>query len=113
MRAQREEATRAHVAETLSWLQQWRTGRDRLTHYEATLIPLAAERTRAALAAYRGASGPLAAVLEARRMEVDTRMERLRLEMAGAALWAQLEYLNPAQHSVASAQGTAAQEQQR
>ena len=33
--------------------------------------------------------------LEARRMEIDIRMERLRLEMENAAAWAQLEYLIP------------------
>jgi hypothetical protein len=56
---------------------------------------LANERTRAALAAYRGAGSPLAAVLEARRMEIDTRMERLRLEMDAAGLWTRLQYLIP------------------
>ncbi len=61
----------------------------------APLIPLAAERTRAALAAYRGGGAPLSAVLEARRMEIDTRLERMRLEMENAGVWAQLEYLIP------------------
>jgi hypothetical protein len=37
-------------------------------------------------------------VLEARRMAIDTQMDRLRLEMETAALWAQLEYLIPAEH---------------
>ncbi len=98
MRAQREEATREHVAETLSWLQEWQSGRDRLAHYDSELIVLVAERTRAAMAAYRGGSGALSAVLDARRMEIDTRMDRLRLEMEAAALWAQLEYLIPPGH---------------
>ena len=61
---------------------------------------LAAERTRAAMAAYRGGSGALSAVLDARRTEIDTRMDRLRLEMEAAALWAQLEYLIPPEHEV-------------
>ncbi len=95
-RAEREEATRMHVAEVLAMLQEWRSDRDRLGRYDATLLPLAAERTRAALAAYRGASGTLGAVLEARRAEIDTRIERLRLEMDAARLWAQLNYLVPA-----------------
>ena len=95
-RAEREEATRMHVAEVLAMLQEWRSDRDRLGRYDATLTPLASERTRAALAAYRGASGTLGAVLEARRAEIDTRMERLRLEMNAARLWAQLNYLVPA-----------------
>ncbi|APW35965.1 transporter [Rhodoferax koreense] len=98
MRAHREEATREHVADTRMWLQQWQSDRDRVAHFDSTLVPLAAERTRAALAAYRGGSGSLTAVLEARRMEIDTRMDRLRLEMEAASLWAQLEYLLPADH---------------
>jgi len=102
MRAQREDATREHVAETLAWLQEWQSNRDRLTHYDSALIPLAADRTRAALAAYRGASAALSAVLEARRMEIDTRMDRLRLEMETASLWARLEYLIPAEHPAAA-----------
>ena len=104
MRAQREEAAREHVADTHTWLQQWQSDRDRMAHFDRTLVPLAAERTRAALAAYRGSSGLLTAVLEARRMEIETRMEHLRLEMEAASLWAQIEYLLPADHST-SAEG--------
>lgn len=102
MTAQREEATREHVAETRTWLQEWQSNRDRLTHYDDALIPLASERTRAAIAAYRGGGGLLSAVLEARRMEIDTRMDRLRLEMETAGLWAQLNYLIPAEHVAAA-----------
>jgi outer membrane protein TolC len=102
MRAEREEATRMHVAEARAMLQEWQSHRERLKRYDDSLIPLAAERTRASIAAYRGASGTLGAVLESRRMEIDTRMERLRLEMEAARLWAQLNYLLPAGHAVAA-----------
>ena len=95
VRAERDEATRMHVAEALAMLQEWRSDRERLARYNASLLPLATERTRASIAAYRGGSGPLTAVLEARRGEIDTRMERLRLEMEAARLWAQLNYLVP------------------
>src|SRR5574338_495 len=95
LRAEREEMTRTHLAETERWLTTWRSDLARLADYDATLIPLAAERTRAALAAYRGGRGALAGVLEARRMEIDTRLERLRIEMETAGLWAELEYLIP------------------
>jgi outer membrane protein TolC len=95
MRAQREEALREHLGETRNWLQAWQSNRDRLTRYDTTLIPLALQRAQAALTAYRGGGGSLTAVLEARRAEIDTRMERLRLEMETAGLWAQLEYLVP------------------
>ncbi len=114
MRAQREEVTREHLAETRSWLQQWQSNRDRMAQYDSALIPLASDRTRAAIAGYRGGGAPLTAVLEARRMEIDTRMERLRLEMETAGLWAQLEYLIPTEHlASASDRPTAAKEQQR
>ncbi len=95
LRAQREEAVREQMAVVRAWQQEWQGDRDRLAAYDRELIPLAAERTRAALASYRGGSGPLFAVLEARRLEIDTRVDRLRLEMDTAALWAQLNYLLP------------------
>ena len=95
LQAQREEAAREHVADVRTWLQQWQSNRDRLARYDNSLIPLAAERTRAATAAYRGGGSPLTTVLEARRMEIDTRLERVRLEMENAGVWAQLEYLVP------------------
>ncbi len=95
VRAEREEATRALVAEARAMLQEWRSDRERLTRFDASLLPLAAERTRAALVAYRGGSGPLAAVLEARRSEIDTHMDRVRLEMDAARLWAALNHLVP------------------
>jgi outer membrane protein TolC len=106
MRALREEATREHLAEARAWLQQWHGNQERLAHYDKTLQPLAGERTRAALAAYRGGGGPLQAVLEARRMEIETRMERLRLEMETAGLWAQLESLIPADAQASAPGGT-------
>lgn len=98
LQAQREEATRESTAEARSWLQQWQSNRKRLAQYDSSLIPLAAQRTQAVLAAYRGGAATLSAALEARRLEIDTRMERLRLEMETAALWAQLEFLIPANH---------------
>lgn len=103
MRAEREEATRAHLAAVLEMWQEWQSNRDRLTRYDASIVPLVAERTRASIAAYRGASGTLSAVLEARRNEIDTRMERLRLDMDTARLWAQLNFLIPAGHEAATA----------
>ncbi len=113
MRAERLEIQRRHLAEIRRWHQSWRSQLQRLGHYDSSLIPLAVERTRAALAAYRGGSGALAAVLEARRMEIDTRMERLRLEMEASGLWAQLEYLVPPADDNVAAPGAAADEGNR
>jgi outer membrane protein TolC len=94
-RARREELQRAHEAEVRAMLQEWRSHDERLGRYDASLLPLATQRSEAALASYRAGSGPLTAVLEARRSEVDVRMERLRIEMDRARIWAQLNYLLP------------------
>jgi len=95
VRAEREELGRERMAQMQRWLATWQNNLERLDDYDKTLIALASERTRAALAAYRGGKAPLAAVLDARRMEIDTRVERLRIEMETAALWAELEFLMP------------------
>lgn len=102
LRSEREEAARSHVAEAKAMIQEWQSHRRRLVRYDASLLPLSSERTRAAIAAYRGGSGELASVLDARRSEIDTRMERLRLEMEAARLWARLTYLLPAHANVSS-----------
>lgn len=99
LHAQREEALREHVAEVGAMLQEWQGNHERLQHFDAALLPLAAERVRAALAAYRGGGTSLATVFDARRAEIDTRMDRLRLEAETARLWAQLNYLSPTSRS--------------
>jgi outer membrane protein TolC len=94
-RAQREEVAREYEAQVRSWLEEWEITRTRLTHYDATLVLLAAGRTAAALASYRGGIGSLAAVLEARRAQIDTQLERLTIQMDNAQLWARIEYTLP------------------
>lgn len=96
-RAQQEDVLRAHVAEVRSMLNEWENGRERIARYERELVPLASDRTEAALAAYRGGKSDLAAVLAARRNEIDVRTQTLQLEMDTARLWAQLNYLLPAE----------------
>jgi outer membrane protein TolC len=95
IRAEREEQIRMHVAEDVSMLQLWHSNRERLQRYDTSLLPLAQDRIDAALAAYAGGSGPLSAVLDARRMQIDTRLERIRLEQDAARVWAQLSFLLP------------------
>ena len=102
MRAEREEASREHVAEAKAMWQQWQSNRDRLSRYDSSLVPLAAEGTRAAMAGYRGGTVTLTIVLAARREEIDIRVEQVRLQMENARLWAQLNYLIPAGHDMAT-----------
>lgn len=97
LRAERADALRNHSAEIRVMLREWRGHQARLRKYDDTILPLAKERTSAALAAYRGggaAASTLSNVLESRRMDVDVQLERLRLEMETARLWAQLNYQN-------------------
>ena len=94
-KAERDEALRAHIAETRSMIDEWQNGRERIARYRHELIPLANERTAAALAAYRGGKAGLNDVLAARRNELDVRLQALQLEADTARLWAQLNFLFP------------------
>lgn len=91
----REEALRAHVGEVRAQIQEWESLRERRTRYERVIVPLAKDRTRSALSAYRGAKAGLADVLAARRNEIDVQMQALQLESENARLWAQLSFLSP------------------
>ena len=93
--AQRDESLRQHIAEVQTMLNEWENGRERVRRYEQELTPLARERTQAALAAYRGGKGDLAAVLSARRAEIEARAQALQLEVDTARIWAQLRFLYP------------------
>ena len=95
VRDERDETLRELMANARAMVQEWQHNRDRLALFDAQLLPLASERTRAALAAYRGGAGPLVAVLDARRNEIDTRLDQLRLAMETATLWASVEYMLP------------------
>lgn len=96
-RAQQEDMVRAHVAEVRSMMNEWENGRERIARFERELVPLAKDRTEAALAAYRGGKSDLAAVIASRRNEIDVRTQTLQLEMDTARVWAQLNYLAPAE----------------
>lgn len=94
-RADREEALRAHIAETRQLINAWQDNLSRLARYEKDLVPLARAANDAMLAAYRGGKATLADLLAARRNEIDTRVKALELEAQTARLWAQLNFLFP------------------
>ena len=93
--ALRDEALRQHVAEVRVMVQEWESNRTRLVRYEREIIPLAAGRADAAVAAYRGGKSSQGDVLAARRAELEARLQALQLESDTARLWAQLNYLIP------------------
>ena len=92
-RARLEDGRRMHAAEIRTMLAEWRSNIDRLTRLQSDLIPVAAQRTDAALAAYRGNTGGLSAVLDARRGEREALMQVLELTASTARVWAQLLFL--------------------
>jgi outer membrane protein TolC len=93
--AQRDESLRGHLAEVTAMTQEWQSNRSRLLRYGREILPLAANRSDAALATYRGGKSSLADVLAARRSELEARLQSLQLEAETARLWAQLNYLFP------------------
>jgi outer membrane protein TolC len=95
-RAQREEMLRAHVGEVRGMMAEWRNGRERLVRYKNDLLPLAAERSKAALAGYQGGKAGITDLLLARRSETDMQLQAVQLEMDTARVWAQLNFLIPA-----------------
>lgn len=94
-RAEREESLRMHVAETRVLLDEWQNGRERIARFERERLPLANERTSAAVAAYRGGKTGLPDVLAARRDAIAVRIQALQLQADTARLWAQLNFLTP------------------
>jgi outer membrane protein TolC len=99
-RAEREDMLRARAAEVRAMIAEWENDRERAGRYERELVPLATERTQATLAAYRGAKASITDVLLARRAEIDVRLQALQLETDTARLWAQLNFLIPADDPV-------------
>jgi outer membrane protein TolC len=89
-RAEQEEARREQRARRAALEAEWLSALDRGARHEKELLPLAEERTRQALSAYRAGNGTLAALFEARRAELGARIERLQLETDAARAWAQL-----------------------
>lgn len=90
-----EELLRAYEAEVRGLINDWQNGKERVARYGAQLLPIATQRTDAALTAYRIGKSDLATALNARRDELDTRIQALTLELETARLWAQLNYLVP------------------
>lgn len=94
-RALREDALRQHLAEAQASWADWETATARLQRFDNTLLPLSRERTQLALAAYRGGQGPLTSALEARRVEIELRLQQLQLAAEQGRAYAQLLYFLP------------------
>jgi outer membrane protein TolC len=92
--AEEESALRMHRAEIEGMAASWRLGRRRLEHFDATLLPLAKDRTRAAISSYGAGRGDLRAVLEALRDEVELQRQYVDLEGEVTRAWVFLHLLH-------------------
>lgn len=74
--ALQEDHLRMLNAELAAAHAAWQTAGERLARFDSQLLPDAALRVEAELANYRSGRGELAAVLEARRAEIEARLKR-------------------------------------
>ncbi len=95
-RAMREDTQRMRTAEVEQMVAEWESAHAQAQRIESELIPLAAQRRDAAQAAYRGGTGPLSAVLDARRAELDAELALITQRQAAAKAWTWLNFVTPA-----------------
>jgi len=93
LEAEREAELRMHTAEIHQMLTQWEELGERVRQYEQELLPLARERSRAALASYRAGRGELRLALEAYQQESEFIIEHAELLNDRGLAWAFLRYL--------------------
>lgn len=94
-RANHEDALQSYEADVRTLLNDWQTSKERARRYRQQMIPVAGQRSAAALSSYRVGKGDLASVLAARQAEINTRLQALELERETARLWARLNHLRP------------------
>ncbi len=87
-----EDRRRQLAAELGAAHADWQTADRRIAHFEATLIPLAQRRVESAMAAYRTGKAEFSMVLEARRAELEARLQLLRLDVERARAAIDLRY---------------------
>jgi len=91
-RETRADMRRGLVAELRATHAEWLSARTRLAAYDRTLLPLAEARVDNALANYRAGRADFAVVSAARREVLETRMQRLAVQVAEARAASELDY---------------------
>ena len=98
--AEHEDARRAQHEAVASALAAWQADGRQVRRDREELLPLAEDRSRTALAAYRGGAS-LQPWLDARRDEIDIRVAYARALAAWGRTWVWLAYLVPGSGSAA------------
>jgi cobalt-zinc-cadmium efflux system outer membrane protein len=92
-RSLKDDALRTHKADAARYYAEWQSASDRLSvFFDQDILPTARARIEAALAAYQSGKADLASVLEARRAELDLRLQQLALMVDKARALTQLQY---------------------
>ena len=94
IRADQEDARRAQMETVRRSLANWQSLNAQIQRYQSSLLPLVNDRTKTALAAYRG-GGSLEPWLNARSAEITANLNYLNTLVARARAWAELAYLIP------------------
>ena len=92
--SERADEVRLHTAELRKMITEWELLGEQLGQYEKELLPLARERSRAALASYRAGRGDLRLALDAYEVEIDSVIEHAELQNERGRAWAFLRYLD-------------------
>ncbi|HNQ05030.1 MAG TPA: TolC family protein [Thiobacillaceae bacterium] len=87
-----EDRRRALAAELASAQAEWQAANARIVHFRDQLLPLAQRRVESALVTYRTGKSPYSGVLEARRAELEARLQLLRQQVARARAAIDLRY---------------------
>ena len=88
----REDMFRQEEADLrLNWLG-WQRLQARIKQFDIDILPQSRQRIDAALTAWQAGQGTLAAVLDARRTDLDNHMKRLQLTMDAARYRVALQY---------------------
>jgi outer membrane protein TolC len=91
-REQSQDHLRMLRADLQAAYSEWQRNGERLTNFDARVIPDAQARIDALSAAYRAGRAELGAVLEARRALTDSRIQRFSVEVARAKARASIAY---------------------
>ncbi len=82
--AERDSEVRMHTTELRQMVIEWQQRGEQLEQYRTELLPLARERSRAALAGYRGGRSDLRLALEAFHDEIDLLVEQASCKTSAA-----------------------------
>lgn len=99
LEAEREQELRTHTSEITAMLAAWDAARERADLYERERLPLARERSQAALTAFQSGRAELEQVLASRVAEIDAQRSYAELLQELGRAWSFLRYLQPERQS--------------